>query len=343
MSRRTIAVTGASGLLGQRVLPMLDALGDVERVVGLDVRDPVRRVAKLSAHRVDIVSGDLVHLLADVDVVLHLASMRDPIPDADLMHRVDVDGTRRLLAAASAAGVRRIVRVSSAAVYGAWPDNPIPLTEDAPLRPSPGWLPAMHDAECERLLADWEEATPGAAAVVLRLAPVVGAGTLSLLARCAIGRPPIVVRVDSRPVQVLHLDDAASALVLAATSDVRGVFNVAADSWLEAADVEELVGRRHLPGVPPEIAERTLGALWSTGLGDAPPALVPYLVHPWVVANDRITAAGWAPRHTNEEAILLASPGPGGPSVGWLAASGAMLGGMVAATWWARRRHRRAA
>ena len=52
----------------------------------------------------------------------------------------------------SAAGVKKIVRPSSSAIYGAWANNPVPLTEDAPLRPSPSYLPAIVDAECERLL-----------------------------------------------------------------------------------------------------------------------------------------------------------------------------------------------
>jgi hypothetical protein len=30
---------------------------------------------------------------------------------------------------------------------------------------------------------------------------------------------------------------------------------------------------------------------------------VPYLVHPWVIANDKLRTAGWAPRHTNADAI----------------------------------------
>ena len=44
--------------------------------------------------------------------------------------------------------------------------------------------------------------------------------------------------------------------------------------------------------------------MWSSGVGDVPPTVVPYLVFPWVVASDRLQALGWEPRHTNEETIL---------------------------------------
>ena len=47
---------------------------------------------------------------------------------------------------------------------------------------------------------------------------------------------------------------------------------------------------------------------WSSGLGNVPPRVLPYLLHPWVVANDRLRAQGWAPVHSNESAILASPP-----------------------------------
>ena len=94
---------------------------------------------------------------------MHLAAIVGPIPDEALMTRVNCDGTRRVLEAAGRAGVNRVVRLSSAAVYGAWENNPVPLTEDAVLRPNPGYLPAILDAECERVLAEWANGKDGRA------------------------------------------------------------------------------------------------------------------------------------------------------------------------------------
>lgn len=337
MTGTTIAVTGAAGLLGQRLLPLLDASDDVEQVVGLDVREPDRRGRKLQFHRVDI-CGDVGPLLRGVDTVVHLAAIVGAITDEDLMARVNVEGTRRLLEAASAAGVRRIVRASSAAVYGAWPNNPVPLSEDAPLRPNPGFLPAWHDAECERLLAEWRAEHPDAAVAALRVAPVVGPGAHTLFADVVLGRPPVVVRGAAPPVQVVHVDDAAAALALAATAGLDGVFNVAADGWLAHEDAAGLLPHRRRPGLPYAIAEGALGALWASGLGEAPPSILPYLVHPWAIANDRLKAAGWSPRHTNEEAILLGGPAEPTGALPWVAAVGAVLAGVAGATWWLRRR-----
>jgi nucleoside-diphosphate-sugar epimerase len=337
----SVAVTGVSGFIGQRLLPLLDASPAVSRIVGLDVRDPARRARKLTFHRADILNADLTPYLHNVDTLAHLAAIVGPIPDEPLMTRVNVDGTRRVLDAAARAGVKRVVRLSSAAVYGAWENNPVPLTEDAVLRPNPGFLPAILDAECERALSEWADGNRGRVVTRLRAAPVVGAGAHSVLAAAATGHPPVALRSPSPQVQVVHVDDVASALLVAVEQALPGVYNVAADGWLAAEDVGALTGRRRLPGLPYEAAERVLQVMWASGLGDAPPAVVPYLAYPWVVANDRMKDTGWVPSHSNEEAILLASPPPQGSPLPWAAAVVAFLMGMLGATWWWTRRRSR--
>lgn len=299
-----IAVTGASGLVGQRLLSRLADDPNVTRMIGLDVRDPHRRVRDLEFHRVDIAGAELKPLLEGADVVVHLATVVDPILDEAHMARVNVEGTRRVLDAAAAMGVRKVIRVSSAAVYGAWPNNAVPLTEDATLRPNPGFAPAVHAAEAERLLAEWREEHPAVTVTTLRSAPVLGPGAERLPSRLLLGRPPLRVRGASPAVQAVHVDDLVSALLLAVANDLPGTYNAAADSWLGADDARALLPRSLLPAVPAELLERILRRLWASGLGDIPPTVVPYLVHPWVVANDRLKAAGWRPQHTNEEAIV---------------------------------------
>lgn len=340
MNGITVAVTGVSGMLGQRLLPILDTNPAIGRIVGIDVRDPARRARKLEFHRVDIVTTDLSAHVRGADTVVHLAAIVSPILDEPLMTRVNCDGTRRVLDAAAAAGVRKVVRPSSAAVYGAWPNNPVPLTEDAPLRPNPGFLPAILDAESERLVAQWRDARSGRVGTRLRIAPVVGPGTGSLFAAIATGQAPLHVRNATQPVQVVHVEDAATALAAAVENDLDGVYNAAADGWMAHEEWEALLPRRHLPGLPYEAAERMLQALWTTGLADAPPSALPYISQPWVIANDRLKAAGWAPRHTNEETILLSAPPDGSGALPWVAAVAAVVTGAGVATWWVTRRRR---
>jgi nucleoside-diphosphate-sugar epimerase len=337
----TIAVTGASGLVGQRLLPRLAERIDVDRIIGLDVHDPHRRVHGLEFHRVDIGGAELKPVLEGADVLVHLATVVDPIPDEALMARVNVEGTRRVLDAAAGVGVRKVVRVSTAAVYGAWPNNSLPLTEDATLRPNPGFAPAVHAAEAERILAEWREEHPSVVVTTLRSAPVLGAGAERLPSRLLLGRPPLRVRGASPPAQAVHVDDLVSALVLVVMTELPGVFNVAADGWLAHEDARALLPRTLLPSLPAELLERILARTWSTGLADIPPGVVPYLVHPCVIANDRLKAAGWQPQRSNEESIVegLDSLSPSSHALRYVAAAAfAVLTGSVVGTFLRRRR-----
>jgi nucleoside-diphosphate-sugar epimerase len=254
-------------------------------------------------------------VLSGADVLVHLASVVDPLPDDALMARVNVHGTRRVLEAAADVGVRKVVRVSGAAVYGAWAGNPVPLREEHAVRPNPGFSPAVHAAEAERLLLAWG-AAPGRVVSTLRAAPVRGPGADRLPSRLLLGRPRLRVRGAAPPVQAVHVDDLVAALELAIRDDHPGTFNVAADGWLDAGAARALLPRSSVPALGEDVVARALRVTWTLGLGEIPPSVVPYLVHPWVVANDRLRALGWRPTHTNEQALLegVASWPQRGPS-----------------------------
>jgi nucleoside-diphosphate-sugar epimerase len=153
------------------------------------------------------------------------------------------------------------------------------------------------------------------------------------------------VRGASPPVQAVHLDDLVAALLLAVGNDLPGTYNVAADGWLGTDDARALLPRSLLPPLPAELLDRALARLWVSGLGDIPPTVVPYLVHPWVVANDRLRAAGWRPNHTNEEAIIegLDSLPRSSHAVRYIAAAALAASLGTAAGVLIRRRRKRAA
>jgi UDP-glucose 4-epimerase len=325
-----VVITGVSGFLGQAVLRRLAASPAVGRLVGLDMREPGFRPRGLQFHLVDVAGSDLRPLFDGADVLVHLAGVHDAIPDEELMARVNVGGTRRVLEAAAAAGVTKVVVVSSAAVYGAWPNNPIPLNEVAPLRPNPGFPLGVHKAELERLLAEWARTRPAVVTTVLRPSFVLGARADHAIARLIRARVPLSVGGSTAPVQFLHEDDAAEAIALAVERDLPGVYNVAAEGWLSREDLRALVGRKIQPAVGPELMERALKRLFKAGLVDVPPSEVPYLVHPWVVAVDRLRAQGWTPRYTNEEAVL-ACLGGREPGSTWKAVAAAGGGAAMAA------------
>ena len=270
-----VVLTGAGGPLGTRVRARLDDDPSVDRVVGLDDRE---------------LNGD------DLKRALEGA--------AELVHLADgVDSTRIVLESAGSAGVRRVVLLSTAMVYGAWPDNPVPLTEEASLRPNPGFGPAVEAAERERLAYDWRDAHPGATVAILRPTVTVaedGSGWLAPVLR-TVGS--IRGQHEDAPGQFLHLDDLAAAVDVVRRHQLDGAFNVAPDGWIEGDALRALAGETpfRLPG---SAADRLAG--WRCRLGRSPaaPGLVAYPRHPWVVANDRLKAAGWVPTRTNQQAFV---------------------------------------
>ena len=226
-------------------------------------------------------------------------------------------------------------------MYGAWANNPVPLTEDAPLRPNPGFSPGVHAAEVERLLFEWRDDHPGAVVTTLRTAPVLGPGAERLPSRLLLGRPTLRVRGAAPPVQATHVEDLVQALMLVVLHDHPGTFNVASDGWLDPEEARALLPRSMTPSLPAELLERVLHRTWRTGLGEIPPGVVPYLVHPWVISTERLQNLDWRAQHTNEEAILdgLDSlPPPPSHTRVRVAAAGAVAG---AALVYALRRRRR--
>ena len=314
----TVAVTGVGGLLGRALVARLaeDPRG-VRRIVGLDVRLPAglagdhgdaagdhgeRSGPGIELREVDVRDAALVGMLDGVDVLVHLAFQMDPIRDLELMRSINVDGTMNVLAAARAAGVGRVIYLSSVVAYGAHPDNDVPLTEVSPLRGTPGFTYAEHKREVEELLWPWHAAGDGPALTVLRSAAVFGPGVQNFLTR-VLELPVLPDLPDAPPLQFVHVDDIVGAIVHAIDTGIDGAFNVAPDGWLDYATVLALSGRRTLP-LDHDRMLALVDRAHRLGIGELEPGVVQLFRHPWVLANDRLRRTGWEPTRTNEETLL---------------------------------------
>jgi nucleoside-diphosphate-sugar epimerase len=297
-------VTGAAGGLGQRLLPLLLADPDVETVVALDRAHVHVNGDRIEAHRVDLVRSDLAPLLAGADTVVHLAFVLGEGRRADAAAHVNLEGTRRLLAAATEAGVRHVVALSSATVYGAWPNNPVPITEDAPLRPNPEVAYAVQKSYVEHVVSDWVDAEPGRTATVLRPVTALAEDGETWVAWALAEAASIRAGEDDPPAQFLHLDDLATAVEVARRERLDGPFNVAPDGWIAGDSVRALKGQGPRLRLPEGLAVRLEHVRWRLRRGRAAMGLLAFASYPCVVANDRLRSAGWAPRRTNEQAYV---------------------------------------
>jgi nucleoside-diphosphate-sugar epimerase len=239
-------------------------------------------------------------LPGDSDVVIWLASA-----DVDARARRRQSATEGVSAAlAEAEHARHVVLVSSAMVYGAWANNPVPITEEAVLRPDVEFVYARQLGSVEQLVDEWRLAAPHRTVTVLR--PVVGMAansTVGLAAALAAGMGQRFGE-DDPPAQFLHLDDLASAVVLAAEQRLDGVYNVAPDGWVAGERVRALAGAVPRLKLPERVNEVIGNLRWRFQRGPIPPGLRSYTRWPWLVANDRLKAEGWTPTVTNEQAYV---------------------------------------
>ena len=276
----------------QRVVAIDDHRGDLAGVLWrvLDVRDPL-----------------IAERLGGVDTVVHLAVDTSVGADRRARTALNVRGTQTVLTAAAAAGVKRVVLCTSAMVYGAHADNPLPLDEDAPLRATEDGSLVSDLLEIERLAERAPRSHPGLSVTVVRPAIVVGPTLDSVLTR-HFEAPRLLVVRDSRPAwQFCHIDDLVSALGYAALGLVEGTVTVGCEGWLEQEDVERVSGLRRIE-LPAAVAFGTAERLHRLGVIPALASDLDYVTYPWVVPSTRLRAAGWRPVYDNLTAleVLLA-------------------------------------
>ncbi|HWV86633.1 MAG TPA: NAD-dependent epimerase/dehydratase family protein [Capillimicrobium sp.] len=268
----TVAVTGATGDLGRPLLRALERAREVGRVEAMARRpyDPdADGLRKVRFRRGDVTRPeDVAGLVAGADVVVHLAFVI--MAGSDASEQVNLEGSRNVFRAAVEAKAARLVYASSVAAYGFHEDNPSPLTEDVPVRPTDRHPYSRHKAEVEAALG---EVTAGQAIDAYVLRPcIVGGPDAPMLVqelpyiRLA-ERLPRAVRAlfDSVPVlkpvlpdpgipfQLVHQDDAASALRAAVLGRGEpGVYNVAGPGTVTVGDLADALRWYSVP--VPELA-----------------------------------------------------------------------------------------
>lgn len=276
-----ILLAGAGGAVGRRLVPLL--LGAGHEVVGTSQSEEgARRIRALGAQAVVVDALDAARLRAEVaaaapEAVLH--QLTDPsAADGAANSRLRREGTRNLVDAAQAAGVRRIVAQS---ISWAYVGGTEPATEDEPLdvdalEPRNHMVRAV--AELERISAELPDA------VVLRNGLLYGPGTWYApggpVAAALRGEPdgPYLAGLTANAdvSSFVHVDDAAEA-VLAALEWPTGPVNIVDDepapatAWLPAL-ASALDATAPAPSAAP-------AAAWARG-----------------AANTLARHRGWAPR-----------------------------------------------
>src|ERR671918_912703 len=299
-------ITGGSGYIGSRLTELLSARDETERILNLDVRPPATPWPKTEYLQGDVRDRAAMRELFErerPDALIHLAFILNPIRDEARMYDVDVNGTQAVLEAASAAGVEQALVTSSGTAYGAFPDNPVPIAEDHPVRGQPDFSYARDKAEADRVCQLWAADHPDRVMTIVRPTIVFGPNVDNYISQGweKSAFMPVMDGVETE-LQLVHEDDVVTAIAGLIDGRHGGAFNVAADRTITVRESAELIGKR-VREMRFSTVYRIYSWAWrlhAPNVG-APAGNLHFLRHPWVVSNEKLKATGWEPTYESRE------------------------------------------
>jgi UDP-glucose 4-epimerase len=302
---RRVAITGVSGYLGNRLLKRLTQEEEVESIVGIDVNPPRGESPKLRFYCRDV-RESFADVMMDnkVDAAVHLAFAVRPTHDYEGARRIDIDGARNFIEACQKASVGTLLYLSSHTSYGPHPDNPVPLTEDSPLRPIRSFQYSWDKGEADRMFQDLMERSPDLGVSVVRACSILGpegigsvsTGMFQSVMIRLIGYDPLV--------QFLHEDDLAELITTLIRSKRRGVFNAGGEGPLRYREVIAATGRPSV-AVPAKMLSLLLTLSWRLRLqSESPPGGLEFIKYPIVVSTEKVRKeVGFEFRYTTRETL----------------------------------------
>lgn len=297
--RRPVVVVGAVGRLAEMVVTDLGA----DRAV-------------CSVPSAEMVRADVD---GSIDLILIGGTGKRDV-DGSGIGLVDLDTITATLHALPRATVTTAVVLSSALVYDSCRDQPLPIDESAiPAgghrgAPEPNEPAIASRLAAERAAAEWCQPSGSAVGdesrrvrlVILR--PVICGGTAARpwFSRSLFAQRRVVTQ-HAAPLQMVHLDDAVSAVRHSLDTDIAGIFNVAADGWMNEETLANLADRKVRIKVHPTTLRMINGVGWILGRASTPSTLLGHLLTPSMVSSASLRSTGWKPMHSNEEAFLTSS------------------------------------
>lgn len=303
-----ILLTGASGRLARALLPALLNDSAVTRVVGVDLAPPLLHHPKYQFLRADFRTPPALAALAGCDALIHagFVVMRARLGrDRARMRAINVDGSAILFASARELGVRQMVFLSSAAVYGLPATQPV--GEDAARRSLPSFFYAEDKIAVEALLD--EMVAHGDPPRVARLRPHVILGPqaqpfLRMLLRAPLR---IALPAPAPQLQCVHESDVAAAVLAALKHAAHGAFNLACGDSASLGDMQAMLGGRGVR-VSARVARGAMALAWRARLAPTDPAWMQALRFDLTLDTRRArTELGWRPRFDAVRDCVLAS------------------------------------
>lgn len=322
MAKPVVVVTGISGNLGSRLLPLLGSFS----VIGVDVSPP-RTNAELQFESIDLGQESstrvLFELLRDTHpfAVVHLAFVIDPVRtgvlDVERTWQINVAGTARIMEAvtevnrSSDDGIKQFIFPSSVSAYG--PDLPAAASEDSPLEAHT--LPyAVHKKESDEVVQQRCTALRGCSVYILRPHIFAGASVENYLMGAFRGTPngkserakrlrergtrlpcmlPRGQKYLDNKIQFIHVDDMARLLrhILQREPEAQRltVLNVAGRGEpLTFAKCIEIAQAKLLRVPGKWMMRQILSFLWKQQISAIPPQAIPYMTGEYIMNTEKL-------------------------------------------------------
>ena len=156
------------------------------------------------------------------------------------MYDVDVNGTHNVLEAAAEAGIGQVLVTTSAVAYGAFPDNPDPITEDHPVRGVARFSYARDKTESDRIVQLWALQHPDVITTIVRPCIVFGPNVDNYLVRLWTKQPFTVDAGNlDGTIQFVHEDDVVDAISRLLLGRHAGQFNLSPEGLMTLRECAE--------------------------------------------------------------------------------------------------------
>ena len=306
MSRKTLLITGVCGGVGRVLLRQLLDTTDLH-IVGMDKRNWVLdRPERFEFRQVDLRRSSAEDVFRTVRPwgLVHLAFVSDQTVSRDQRHVVNVQGTQRVLEWCARYGVKKVVMMSRAAVYGARPDNPSLISEDMPLKLGAAYTELADLVEFDHLCRSWMWEHRETELVLLRPVHIVGPNIREGMLYQYLRRSPVLTALGFDPmIQMVHERDVIRAILLGLEKPARGIFNVPGPGTLPLHVVLERLGRRVLP-VPHPLLSAADRWLFRVGFSKLPAHAIDFVRYSCVVDGSRIASElGYRPSMSLQQTL----------------------------------------